>query len=198
MSSYSDNDSDSILRVAEEVRACSRCRLAVHRRNAVPGEGSSSALLMFIGEAPGRREDELARPFVGHAGRILDDALSMAGIDRSSVYITNVVKCRPPMNRRPRRDEIRACKQYLEREIMLVNPRIICLMGRTAHDSLLYGQFREHRGACVEHNGRLFFTTYHPASIIYNARLKDVFISDMIRLKGIASAARINSINKVD
>lgn len=183
MDSLYDASSDSISRVAEEVRACKRCRLSEYRSNAVPGEGASNAQLMFIGEAPGRTEDTLARPFVGSAGRVLDHALARAGIDRASVYITNIVKCRPPLNRRPRRDEIYSCMSYLMREIMLVDPKVVCLLGRTAHDTLLSGSFREHRSRYVKHEGRLFFTTYHPAYVIYNNKLREVFESDIISIK---------------
>lgn len=188
MDSLYDMSSDSINRVADEVRACKRCRLSEYRSNAVPGEGANSAKLMFIGEAPGRTEDTLARPFVGSAGRVLDHALARAGIDRASVYITNVVKCRPPMNRRPRKDEIDSCIPYLMREIMLVNPRIICLLGRSAHDALLKGSFREHRSRYVKRNGRIFFTTYHPAYVIYNNKLRGMFVSDIIGIKKMIDA----------
>ncbi len=183
MDSLYDASSDSICRVAEEVRVCKRCRLSEYRSNAVPGEGADSAKLMFIGEAPGRTEDMLARPFVGSAGKVLDHALARAGIDRASVYITNIVKCRPPMNRRPRRDEIHSCMQYVMREIMLVDPKVVCLLGRTAHDTLLHGSFREHRSRYVKHGGRLFFTTYHPAYVIYNNKLREIFVSDIISIK---------------
>lgn len=191
MDSLYNASSDSISKVADEVRACKRCRLSQYRSNAVPGEGASSASLMFIGEAPGRMEDTHGRPFVGSAGRVLDHALSIAGIDRAGVYITNIVKCRPPMNRRPRRDEINSCMQYLMREIMLVNPKVICLLGRTAHDALLSGSFREHRSRYVRHDGRLFFTTYHPAYVIYNNKLKGMFISDMISVKRIVDTMSV-------
>ncbi|MDW8000438.1 MAG: uracil-DNA glycosylase [Candidatus Nitrosocaldus sp.] len=188
MDSLYDASGDSISKVADEVRICKRCRLSHYRSNAVPGEGAESARLVFIGEAPGRMEDTLGRPFVGSAGRVLEYALARAGIDRTSVYITNIVKCRPPMNRRPRRDEIDSCIPYIIREIMLINPKVICLLGRTAHDTLLKGSFREHRSRYVKHDGRLFFTTYHPAYVIYNNKLKDMFVSDIISIKRMVDA----------
>ncbi len=192
MDSLYDASNDSISKVVEEVKACRRCRLAEYRSNAVPGEGAYNSKIMFIGEAPGRTEDTLARPFVGSAGKVLDNALARAGIDRASVYITNIVKCRPPMNRRPMKDEINSCMPYLMREIMLVNPKIICLLGRTAHDTLLKGSFREHMSRYVKRDGRLFFTTYHPAYVIYNNKLKEIFIRDIISIKKMVDAMNNN------
>src|SRR6187551_2686518 len=103
---------DSLEKVSIEVRGCPLCKLSKTRTHAVPGDGNHSAKILFVGEAPGKKEDEEGKPFVGQAGRILDEALSKAGIKRSEVYITNVVKCRPPKNRRPEEDELSACREY--------------------------------------------------------------------------------------
>ena len=130
---------DSLEKIAADVRGCPLCKLSRSRKNAVPGEGQLSAKIMFIGEAPGRSEDEKGRPFVGAAGRILDELLKKAGIERSEVFITNIVKCRPPNNRVPKEDDLTACRPYLDRQIALIKPKVICILGRTAYSSLLGG-----------------------------------------------------------
>jgi len=123
--------------IKDEVTACLRCGLCSTRTNAVPGSGDVAAEIMFVGEAPGRREDMLGEPFVGAAGTRLSGALERAGLSRSKVYITNVVKCRPPDNRVPTATEREACSEYLRREIAAIRPRIICIMGNNAFGSVL-------------------------------------------------------------
>src|ERR1051326_8523574 len=121
--------SDSLEKIASEVIGCPLCKLSRTRKSAVPGEGQVSAKLMFIGEAPGKNEDLKGRPFVGAAGRILDEAMKNAGLERSEVFITNVVKCRPPGNRVPEEEERLACRPYLQRQMLLLSPKnifIIC------------------------------------------------------------------------
>lgn len=138
---------------------------------------------MFIGEAPGRSEDEKGRPFVGAAGRILDDLLQKAGIERSQVFITNVVKCRPPNNRVPEEDEVAACRPYLDRQIALIRPKVICILGRTAYASLLGGSsITANRGKIVEKAGQKYFLTYHPAAAIYNKSLLSSLEADLKKL----------------
>ncbi|MGH9933790.1 MAG: uracil-DNA glycosylase [Nitrososphaerales archaeon] len=169
--------------IAEEVRKCTLCRLSEGRTNAVPGEGSSFAKIMFIGEAPGRSEDQQGRPFVGAAGKLLAEALQEAGLSRQDVFITNIVKCRPPNNRVPKEEERNTCRPYLERQISLINPKIICILGRTAYESLLEGgSITSNRGRLVKHDNRLYFLTVHPAAIIYNPELKTVFRNDLLNL----------------
>jgi DNA polymerase len=174
---------DSLEKVAAEVRGCPLCKLSRTRKNAVPGEGQLAAKIMFIGEAPGRSEDEKAKPFVGAAGRILDDLLQKAGIVRSQVFITNVVKCRPPNNRVPEEDEVAACRPYLDRQIMLIRPKVICILGRTAYASLLGGSsITANRGKIVEKAGQKYFLTYHPAAAIYNKSLLSSLEADLKKL----------------
>ena len=169
--------------IAEEVRKCTLCRLSEGRTNAVPGEGNGFAKIMFIGEAPGRSEDQQGRPFVGAAGKLLTEALQEAGLSREDVFITNIVKCRPPNNRVPKEEERNACRPYLERQIALINPKIICILGRTAYESLLEGgSITSNRGRLVKHHKRFYFLTVHPAAIIYNPELKTVFRSDLVNL----------------
>ncbi|AFU58365.1 MAG: uracil-DNA glycosylase [Nitrososphaera sp.] len=174
---------DSLEKVAAEVRGCPLCKLSRSRKNAVPGEGQLSAKIMFIGEAPGKSEDEKGRPFVGAAGRVLDNLLEKAGIGRSQVFITNVVKCRPPNNRVPEEDEVTACRPYLDRQIALIRPKVICILGRTAYSSLLGGgSITANRGKIVERAGQKYFLTFHPAAAIYNKNLLSALEADLKKL----------------
>lgn len=176
----------SLLRLREDVKVCMLCRLASSRINAVPGEGKVDSKIMFVGEAPGKSEDEQGRPFVGLAGRVLEQALKNAGISREDVYITNVVKCRPPNNRRPLRDEINTCIRYLEREIELINPLIICILGSTAYRTLLNGKsIMNDRGKLIRYKDRYYYLTLHPAAAIYNPSLKVTLFNDIINLLNI-------------
>ncbi len=177
------NHDDSLEKVAADVRGCPLCKLSRTRKNAVPGEGQLAAKIMFIGEAPGRTEDERGKPFVGAAGRLLDDLLQKAGIERSQVFITNVVKCRPPNNRVPEEDEVAACRPYLDRQIALIRPKVICILGRTAYASLLGGSsITANRGKIVERAGQKYFLTYHPAAAIYNKNLLSSLEADLKKL----------------
>jgi uracil-DNA glycosylase len=179
---------DSLKKIAADVRGCPLCKLSRSRKNAVPGEGQLSAKIMFIGEAPGRSEDEEGRPFVGAAGRILDGLLKKAGIQRSQVFITNIVKCRPPNNRVPKEDELTACRPYLDRQIALIKPKVICILGRTVYSSLLGGSsITANRGKIVERGGQKYFLTFHPAAVIYNKDLRSALEADLKKL-----AAEIN------
>lgn len=175
---------DSLEKVANEIRNCTKCgELCENRTNAVPGEGNESADLMFIGEAPGRNEDEQGRPFVGNAGKLLTEALEEAGLSREDVFITNIVKCRPPNNRVPTQREIDACSDYLTRQIRLVNPKIICILGRTAFEAMLGGRsVTSSRGKLIEKKDRYYFVTVHPAAVIYNPQLGPVFKKDISKL----------------
>lgn len=179
---------DTLEKIAAEVKGCPLCKLARTRKNAVPGEGQISGKIMFIGEAPGRSEDEKGKPFVGAAGRILDDLLKKAGIERSQVFITNIIKCRPPNNRVPAEDELIACRPYLDRQIALIKPKVICILGRTAYSSILGGSsITASRGKIIERSGQKYFSTFHPAAVIYNKSLRSILEADLKRL-----AAEIN------
>ena len=174
---------DSLEKIASEVLGCPLCKLSRTRKNAVPGEGQVSAKLMFIGEAPGKNEDLKGKPFVGAAGRILDQALEKAGIERSKVFITNVVKCRPPSNRVPEEDERTACRPYLQRQISVISPKIICILGSTAYTSILGGKsITASRGKIVVHKGQRYFITVHPAAAIYNRNLRAILEKDLMKL----------------
>ncbi|HYY66873.1 MAG TPA: uracil-DNA glycosylase [Nitrososphaeraceae archaeon] len=176
----SKHPKDPLTNLSLKIRGCTLCKLSRTRKNAVAGEGSCSAKVMLVGEAPGRQEDLEGKPFVGYSGRILDSALSKAGIKRSDIFITNVVKCRPPNNRRPQSNELIACMGHLERQISLVSPQIICILGNTAYRSLLGGKsIVADRGKIIEKGGKRYFLTVHPASIIYNRSLQSALENDL-------------------
>lgn len=152
---------------------CSLCRLKSTRTQVVPGAGPRDARLVLIGEAPGRDEDLAGAPFVGRAGKILDDALARSGVDRKRVYITNLVKCRPPGNRRPRSDEVGTCSAHLDSELRAVRPVVICLLGQTVARSLLGDKRRmselvgTEREVDVQGRKVRVFVAYHPAACLY-------------------------------
>ena len=168
----------------DQVVKCILCDLSKSRTLAVPGNGNATDKIMMIGEAPGKNEDQNGVPFIGSAGKILDKALYEAGLDRGDVYITNVVKCRPPNNRVPTDKEIQICtNHYLKNEIKLISPKIICILGATALKSLLgYEQLGRYRGKIVNIDPHKYFITYHPAATIYNSNLKQVFFEDIKKL----------------
>jgi uracil-DNA glycosylase family 4 len=169
--------------VASEVVVCEACKLHHSRKNAVPGEGPATSDLMFIGEGPGFHENEQGRPFVGAAGRFLEDLLGSIGLKREDVFITNVVKCRPPGNRDPEAEEMAACSKYLERQISAINPKVIVTLGRfsmaryfpDARISKIHGQPKQ-----VE--GRLVVPMYHPAAALHQPSLRQVVEDDFSRL----------------
>ena len=169
--------------IAENVKVCEKCKLCETRINAVPGKGNFDADVIFVGEAPGRNEDIHGEPFVGAAGKRLDMILENTGIERKNVYITNIVKCRPPKNRIPSKKEEESCNDFINQEIEIINPKIICVMGNTAYGTLLDGkEITKNHGKIVEKNGRKFFVTFHPAATIYNQKLVDELKNDFRKL----------------
>ena len=153
------------------------------RIKAVPGKGNFDADVIFVGEAPGRNEDIHGEPFVGAAGKRLDMILEDTGIDRKDVYITNIVKCRPPKNRVPSKKEEESCNDFIKQEIEIINPKIICVMGNTAYGTLLDGkEITKNHGKIVEKDGRKFFVTFHPAATIYNQKLVEELKEDFRKL----------------
>lgn len=187
-------DSTEILsRVAAEVRACQQCQLHYSRKNAVPGEGSSQAEVMFIGEGPGFYENEQGRPFVGPAGKFLDELLERAGLKRETVFITNVVKCRPPGNRDPLPEELAACDQYLERQIAAINPLVIVTLGRFSMAKFMPNvRISSVHGKSSWVNGRLVVAMFHPAAALHQPSLKTAVIEDFNRLPEFLKIARTN------
>ncbi|MFW5902767.1 MAG: uracil-DNA glycosylase [archaeon] len=169
--------------VIEMIKNCERCRLHRDRINAVPGEGPKDAKIMLIGEGPGGNEDEQGRPFVGSAGKTLDECLNKAGINRDKVYITNTVRCRPPDNRDPLVDELKACHPYTEKLIELIDPKAIGLLGRVASKKFLkINSITKARGEKIERNGRIFIPTFHPAALTYQPSREDELIEDLRKL----------------
>jgi uracil-DNA glycosylase len=182
--------SGSLELIKNKVINCVLCGLSTTRNYAVPGAGSITKKIILIGEAPGKNEDERGFPFVGSAGKILDQALIGARIERKEIYITNVVKCRPPNNRVPTDEEIGICtSEYLNKEIDIISPKIICILGSTALKSLLGIKYMTpYRGQIVNRPPLKYFITYHPAATIYNNKLKHIFFEDIQKLAKIVNA----------
>lgn len=165
----------------EACKNCNKCRLCQGRKNVVVGTGKKDAKIMFIGEGPGADEDIQGIPFVGKAGQLMNKAFIGVGIEREDVYIANIVKCRPPQNRTPERDEAEACREYLETQIKLVNPEKICLMGNTALKNILgeeHGITRD-RGKWFEKDGMRMLPTFHPAALLRDESKKIDFWRDL-------------------
>jgi uracil-DNA glycosylase family 4 len=165
---------ETVEAVAERIRTTYCCALCPNRTHAVPGEGNPHARLVLVGEGPGATEDATGRPFVGQAGQLLDSILQAIDVPRATVYITNIVKCRPPQNRKPLPDEIAACIPYLHRQLDLIRPKVILAMGGTAGEALLgvKKSLGELRGKVHTYNGIPLVVTYHPAALLRNPNWK--------------------------
>jgi len=175
--------SQNLEKIRQQVIECKNCELYKTRTNSVPGKGNNYADVMFVGEAPGRNEDLKGEPFVGIAGKKLTLALEEAGISRDDVYITNTVKCRPPNNRVPSKTEKERCQGYIAKEIQIIKPKIICVLGNTAFGSILGGnEITKYRGKIARKEDQLYFITIHPAATIYNQELIEVLKEDMKKL----------------
>ncbi len=169
------------------VAGCTKCRLHETRTNTVFGDGNRSARLVFIGEAPGRDEDMQGLPFVGRAGKLLDRMIAAMGFSREDVYIANILKCRPPGNRNPKEDEVTACEKYLVRQIELIDPVLICALGRVAGQNLLgtRATLRVLREGIHHYNGIRVVVTYHPAALLRNPNWKKDAWDDLQMLKAL-------------
>ncbi len=166
-----------------QIRVCPKCDLSQSRTNAVPGEGPENAEIMFIGEAPGFHEDRQGRPFVGAAGQYLDELLKLIGMDRTKVYITNVVKCRPPQNRDPRPDEMEACRPYLDRQIELIQPKVIITISRYAMARWFPDKkISEIHGHPKRFGNLVVLPMYHPAAALHQPSLKPQLEADFRRI----------------
>ncbi|MGH7611533.1 MAG: uracil-DNA glycosylase family protein [Candidatus Dormibacteria bacterium] len=172
-------------RVADEVRSCTRCRLHGTRTQGVPGVGPASARLMAIGEAPGEREDLAGEPFVGAAGQLLTQLLEGIGLSRKDIFITNVLKSRPPNNRDPLPDEVAACAGYLDAQIEAIRPQVILLLGRHALQRVLPGApgISRCHGRVLQQGERSYMPCYHPAAALYNGSLLQVLRQDFSSLR---------------
>lgn len=170
---------DSLGEIAQLVKNCTDCPLHQGRTNSVPGEGAPDAKIMFIGEGPGAQEDRQGRPFVGPAGKFLEEMLASIGLTREQVFIANMVKCRPPQNRDPVPAEISACSKYLERQIELINPRMIVTLGRFSLARFFPGEsISRARGRLRQHNGRNIYPVMHPAAALHRQELRSTIIED--------------------
>ena len=175
--------STTLQEISRQVSDCIRCNLHYSRKNAVPGEGPSTATILFIGEGPGFHENEQGRPFVGQAGKLLEDLLGKIDLKREQVFITNVVKCRPPSNRDPMPDELAACAEYLNRQIEALNPPVIVTLGRFSMAKFLpFARISEAHGKPVKVNGRLIVPMYHPAAALHQPSLKPTLEKDFLQL----------------
>jgi uracil-DNA glycosylase family 4 len=170
---------NSLEELADQVKTCKDCSLCQTRTFTVPGEGPDCAELMFIGEGPGYNEDQLGRPFVGSAGKFLESLLTLIGLNRQEVFITNVVKCRPPANRDPLPAEVDACNKYLFRQIELVNPKLIITLGRFSLAQFFPGDsISRVRGRVREKYGRHIYPVMHPAAALHRKEYRAAIIED--------------------
>ncbi len=169
--------------IREEILHCQKCLLAKGRKNAVPGEGPSSVDIMFIGEGPGFHENQQGKPFVGQAGAFLDELLAAADLKRQEVFITNVVKCRPPSNRDPMPEELTACAHYLDEQIALLDPKVIVTLGRFSMAKFIEnGKISQIHGKSHKIGKRLIVTMYHPAAALHQPALRPALVEDFQKL----------------
>ena len=170
----------SLDELSKDVLKCKKCELYKTRNKAVPGIGKKSNTTIFIGEAPGAEEDIKGIPFCGRGGKLLRNSIKEIGLKESDVYITNLVKCRPPNNRKPSKNEIESCNKYLQEEIRIIKPKITVLLGKTAiknqHEDVL---LKEQHGKIIGKEGNKYLLTYHPAAILRNQTKISTFINDL-------------------
>jgi len=182
----------TLAKIAKEVSVCTKCDLHKSRKKAVPGEGPVHAEIMFIGEGPGFHENEQGHPFVGASGKFLDELLAQAGVTRAEVWITNVVKCRPPNNRDPLPDEIETCtSNYLDHQIEIVSPSIIVTLGRFSMGKFFTGaKISQIHGQMQKVGDRFVIAMFHPAAALHQAALKPAIMADFARLPELLKEAR--------
>jgi len=193
------NGSTALDAIHAEVRACTLCTLCQGRKQAVPGDGPANAKVMFIGEAPGWWENERGLPFVGPAGHLLDELLQGIGLERSSVYITNVIKCRPPDNRDPLPDEVDACRPYLDQQIEVIRPKVVVTLGRhsTAWFFPAGRSMRDLHGKPIRSRGAICMATYHPAAVLRQASLRAVIEQDFRMIPDLVAQAESAPVEEV-
>lgn len=185
------NTEETLAQITKEVSVCTNCELHNSRKKAVPGEGPAHAEIMFIGEGPGFHENEQGRPFVGAAGKFLDQLLAQAGVTRADVWIGNVVKCRPPENRDPLPEELSACNVYLERQIEAINPSIIVTLGRFSMNKFMPGaKISQVHGEMRKVGERYVIAMFHPAAALHQAALKPAILADFAKLPELLKQAR--------
>ena len=167
----------------KEIALCQQCEIAKYRNRVVPGEGAEAADIMFIGEAPGWHEDQQGRPFVGPAGKYLDELLATIGLNRAQVYIANVIKCRPQGNRDPLPMEIQNCRLWLERQIEIINPKMIVTLGRYSMAMFFPGKsISKIHGTVQKRDDMLYYAMYHPAAALHQGSLRQEIEADMLKI----------------
>lgn len=170
-------------RLAKEIRKCRSCPLWKTRTKAVSGEGGFKKKLFFVGEAPGRNEDLSGKPFCGIAGRFFDKMLGKAYLSREDIFVTGAVKCRPPHNRKPKKSEIEKCKPFLLKQIKILKPRLIVLLGKTALEAFqIKGKLSELHGKLINKDNYVFFLTFHPAAAMRFPKIRELSFRDMKKL----------------
>jgi DNA polymerase len=175
-----------------EVGRCTRCELSRSRKSVVFGEGSERARVVFVGEAPGEEEDRQGRPFVGRAGKLLDQMIERIGLNRRDVFICNVLKCRPPNNRDPEAREVEACRDYLVAQLALIKPHLICTLGKHAYNTLMGVDARitKVRGLLTSYKGTKLLPTYHPSYLLRNqGAIKEAY-EDMEKVKSLLAGSK--------
>jgi len=174
----------------KEIALCQQCELAKHRTRVVPGEGAEDADIIFIGEAPGWHEDQQGRPFVGPAGLYLDELLASINLKREQVYIANVIKCRPQGNRDPLPSEILNCRKWLERQIELIQPRIIVTLGRYSMAMFFPGKsIGKIHGTAQKRDNVIYYAMYHPAAALHQQSLRRTIEEDMLKIPSLLARA---------
>lgn len=186
------SDEKNLEKLAKQIKVCTRCELHRSRTEAVPGEGPTHAEILFIGEGPGAREDKQGRPFIGASGKFLDQLLEQAGVTRAEVWITNVVKCRPPGNRDPFADEVEICTgNYLYKQIEIVNPSILVTLGRYSMGLFLKGaKITQIHGQMQKVGDRFVIPMFHPAAALHQQSLKSTIMADFAYLPELLKEAR--------
>jgi len=174
-----------------EITRCQRCEIAKYRTKAVPGEGPENAEIMFIGEAPGWHEDQQGRPFVGPAGQYLEKLLASIGLNRQQVYITNVIKTRPPGNRDPLPTEVQNCRQWLERQIEIISPRMIVTLGRYSMAMFFPGKsISKIHGTAQRQDNIIYYAMYHPAAALHQQSLRQAIETDMLKIPSLLAEVK--------
>lgn len=186
------SDEEQLKKLAKQIVVCTKCELHRSRKNAVPGEGPTHAEIMLIGEGPGAREDEQGRPFVGASGKFLDQLLEQAGVTRADVWVTNVVKCRPPGNRDPLPNEVEICtSNYLQHQIKLVNPSIIVTLGRFSMNLFFKGaKITQIHGQMRKVEDHFVIAMFHPAAALHQLSLRSTIMADFAKLPELLKEAR--------
>ncbi len=175
----------------KEIALCQKCEIAKNRTHAVPGEGAENADILFIGEAPGWHEDQQGRPFVGPAGHYLDQLLASINLNRQQVYITNVIKTRPPNNRDPLPEEISNCRNWLDRQIEIIHPKMIVTLGRYSMAKFFPGKtISKIHGTAKKENDVIYFAMYHPAAALHQPSLRQTIEADMLKLPALLAQTK--------